>query len=101
MAQRGISTSNDLLEAQLAVVERRLADVPELKSYEDWPAVKAATAGIVEELLREHGARYRETCGEYVLRMGGFAASSTMSQLGALKNWCANARRRLGKDGAQ
>ncbi|QPC44492.1 hypothetical protein HW532_18395 [Kaustia mangrovi] len=87
------------LEGLVDRLESRLAQVPELNDYSDWPKVKAATAEIVDEFARDDGARYRETGSEHVFRMAGFSASSTSSQLGALRNWCAGARRRLGRDG--
>lgn len=90
------------LEELLDLVETRVAEIGVAHGYDDWKRIDAATAALLAGLERDHGAVYRHSWlggGTHHLRLAGIATTSTSSQLGVLKNWCAGAHRRLARSG--
>jgi hypothetical protein len=56
---------------------------------------KAREAALLRRIAERTGAQFSERVDKYVVRLAGFASSSTSGFEGALRNWCEAASKRL------
>ncbi|MEA3043003.1 MAG: hypothetical protein QOH47_841 [Sphingomonadales bacterium] len=82
-----------LIETRLAAIE---ASQPRWGTNgESWAAFHQAGRDLVEELVHEHGARYRDggTIAAHRLALSGVTCTSTGGAVALLRSWAAKVRR--------
>ena len=79
------------------LVKAKLAALPAI-SAGDWASHDAfhrAAAGLVSELVTDHGGRLSRPLGGHRLSMAGVSATSTCGENGVVTNWISAAYREL------
>ncbi len=80
------------------LIERRLAEIeatrPAKFDGSNWSAYYQRGKDLVDELVRDHGARYRLAgAHDGHFRFAGIACSCTSGELNLLRSWAAKVRR--------
>lgn len=65
--------------------------------FRDLDAHHAALRALVQDLIRDNGARLSKPCGGFRLAMGGISATCASGESGLLTNWINAAYRELDK----